>query len=156
MNSKNVAIALVCMLLVVGGVAVWRISQEAPAQTTGSAAPPESERLNPGPPAPFKSETPGSIAAEPEPGAVPETPGIPAEPEVLTAETLAGTSWEDDMVSVRFLPDGRWEMNGRICAKWKVEGSRVRIYDDKGEEYLVDIVGNSLEFNGKKIARAAD
>jgi hypothetical protein len=78
------------------------------------------------------------------------------QPESLTAETLAGTTWEDGMVTVSFLPDGRWEMNGRICAKWEVEGSRVRIYDDKGEEHFVDIVGDNLEFEGKIIVRTED
>jgi hypothetical protein len=141
MSSRTVRIAVVCVLLVVG-VAVWMLSQhavEAPIGSSRPAATPEPER-------------PGSIAVEPER----EPTDASAEPEVLTAETLAGTCWQDDMVSVKFLPDGRWEMNGRICAQWRVEGSRVRIYDDKGEMHFVDIVGNSLEFNGKKIARAPD
>jgi hypothetical protein len=72
----------------------------------------------------------------------------------LTAETLAGTSWQDGQINVAFLPDGRWQMNGRICAKWEVSGDKVRIYDDKGEEHFVDIVGDSLAFNGQIIGKA--
>ena len=89
----------------------------------------------------------------------PETAGpleMPPQPATLTADTLAGTRWKHDLVDVRFLSDGRWEMNGRICAKWEVEGNRVRIFDDKGEEHFVDIQGDSLVFNGQKIARVQD
>ena len=84
-------------------------------------------------------------AVEPEPAIAP----------VLTAETLKGTKWADDKIDMVFLPDGQWQMNGRTCAKWVIEGSRVKIFDDKGEVHYVDIVGDSLAFNGKKIGKVS-
>jgi hypothetical protein len=89
--------------------------------------------------------------ADPAPAAAPLD--VPPKSDALNAETLKGTRWVDGPVDVEFMADGRWKMNGRICAQWAVEGNRVKIFDDKGEVHYVEIAGNLLEFNGKTIVR---
>ncbi len=81
---------------------------------------------------------------------------IEAHPELptLTEQDLMGTSWKHEKIDMKFLNDGRWEMNGRICAKWKIEGSRVKLFnDDLNEIHYINIVGNTLSFNGEKISK---
>lgn len=160
MKSKTVVSALVCLLLVAISVAFWKMAPfgtEEPVEpgTPARILPPASSASSAKPPTPVPGpQTPPELGADTPTAADP--PEDLLQPELLTAETLAGTTWEDGMVIVNFLPDGRWKMNERICAKWEVEGSRVRIYDDKGEEHFVDIVGDNLEFEGKTIARTED
>ena len=160
MKPKTVVSALVLLLLVAISIAFWKtapfITEEliepgTPARLLPPAPSASSAKYHPPIPVP---QTPPELGADTPAAADP--PEDLAQPESLTAETLAGTTWQDGMVIVNFLPDGRWEMNGRICAKWEVEGSRVRIYDDKGEEHFVDIVGDNLEFEGKIIAKTED
>jgi hypothetical protein len=160
MKSKTVLSMLVCLILVAISVAFWKM---APFRTEEPVEPGAPDRLIP-PASLASSAKPAPVVfgpqTTPELGTDTPTATDPPEdivqPESLTAETLAGTTWEDGLVIVNFLPDGRWEMNGRICAKWEVEGSRVRIYDDKGEEHFVDIVANKLAFERKTIARRED
>ena len=99
-----------------------------------------------------KAEAPAAVPVQELEPAL-EAPKAFTRPYKLTAKTLAGTKWKGGIVEVAFLPDGRWQMNGRICAKWAVEGNRVRIYDGEGEEHFLDIDGDSLTFNGEKIGR---
>jgi hypothetical protein len=75
-------------------------------------------------------------------------------PALLSAEHLTGTSWQQGRVTMRFLDDGRWEMNGRICARWLVEGDLIKLYNDElNEVHYIDIVDGTLSFNGEKISR---
>lgn len=111
----------------------------------------------------FKPEAPAAPEPALEPMAEPTVEAAVRETDVeqgaegtLTAETLKDTRWKEGAVDVVFMADGRWQMNGRICAKWEVIGDRVRIFDDKGEEHFVDIVGNSIAFNGKEIGRVEE
>lgn len=79
-----------------------------------------------------------------------ETPFLPA----LSPDRLMGTSWRQGRITMRFLDDGRWEMNGRICAQWLIEGDRIKVYnDDLNEVHYIDIVDGTLSFNGEKIAQ---
>ncbi|MBX7258063.1 MAG: hypothetical protein K1Y02_17005 [Candidatus Hydrogenedentes bacterium] len=144
------------ILLCAGGVLTWQLMEKSKPAPTQPAAQLKQQPPIPAKPAlvPVVAEVSAPTKAEdraaqssPAPQAAAETP--------LTAETLAGTRWQDDKIDIAFLPDGRWQMNGRICAKWEVNGDKVRIFDDKGEEHFVDIVGSSLAFNGKKIGRAS-
>lgn len=161
MNSRDALIVVVCVILLcAGGVLVWKLATPSvpepviplPPAKPAVAQPPAPPRTEPPKPIaetplePKVEETP--VAAEPKPA-----PSAPDQTNTLTAETLTGTKWEDGPISVKFLPDGKWEMNGRVCAKWEVDGNRVRIYDDNGEEHFVDIVDDTLEFEGKKIGR---
>ncbi len=168
--SKNTYIGLIFVIVVaLVGVAVWQIlgsgaevkeaQKEAPDSVTEAApAQPEEPALVVEEPAVVAAKEPEEAPAEPGPAVAPEaveevsTEGAPK----LTAETLSGTSWKQDNIAVKFHSDGQWEMNGRVCAKWEVQGSRVRIYDGQGEEHFVDIAGDTLEFEGKKIGRVTN
>jgi len=159
--NRNTVVALLLVVACIAGFLIWRLGEPAPAQPIGVQSKVES-------PAPHakpewfqaKAQQPEARIEAPAPAAPPAAPpeAKPAEPAavapMLTAETLAGTKWQDNKIEVAFLPDGRWQLNGRICAKWEVNGDKVRIFDDKGEEHFVDIVGDSLAFNGQKIGRA--
>jgi len=160
MNSRNALIALVCLVLVcVGGGAVWKMSRtREPAEPDAPQPVQPATQVTPEPAARASVAPRPMDDPEPEPAVPTEEPPAepPAEPATLTAESLAGTKWEQGPVNMKFLPDGRWEMNGRICAKWEVEGNRIRIFDDNGEEHFVDIEGDTLTFNGQEIARVED
>lgn len=79
-----------------------------------------------------------------------EIPSLPA----LTEKDLMGTSWSQGPVTMRFLDDGRWEMNGRICAQWVIEGDRVKVFNPTLDEvHYIDIVDGTLSFNGETIRR---
>ncbi|MBI4559717.1 MAG: hypothetical protein HY706_19175 [Candidatus Hydrogenedentes bacterium] len=164
MKSRNVLIVVVSLLLAcVGAIAVWKTtpapsdvpeSAQIPPRPIQSAPAPRPEPVEPvvqPPPEPVV-EIPAAPELKTEEASKPPDPPAPAA--YLTAASLAGTQWEQDVIWMQFLPDGRWAMNGRVCAKWEVVGSRVRIYDDKGEEHFLDIVGYGLEFNGEKITKA--
>lgn len=162
MTSKPVLIAAGCVALAVAlSIAAWNSPQNTAAESEHATAQPRS--VPAAPPAqawfPEESATQPADSADttpltpnPERAAV-VPPVVPPASDALDAETLKGTRWVDGPVDVEFMADGRWKMNGRICAQWVVEGSRVKIFDDKGEVHYVDIVGDTLEFNGKKIAR---
>jgi hypothetical protein len=92
--------------------------------------------------------------------AVSTPPEIPvAEPvsdtellEVWTEESLGGTTWKSEHFDSRFAVDGTWYMGQRAAAKWVVEGSRIKLYDDDTDEvHYIDIRGNELLFEGKPI-----
>ena len=71
----------------------------------------------------------------------------------ITEETLTGVKYKefDGKVEVEFAANHKWLINGRERAKWEIVGSKVRIYDDKGEEHWVDIDGDKLLFEGQRL-----
>lgn len=160
MNRKAI-ILIICVVIVCGAaVLLWGARPEngEPAQPV---VPEQTEVAQPAPePQPLAAETEAVPAPEPEAAPEPvaaETPAAdaaPADTTTLNAETLVGTRWKTDMVDVRFLPNGQWEMNGRVCAKWQVEGNRIRVFDEEGETHYVDIDGDSLVFDGEKVSQA--
>lgn len=154
---RNAFIGLIVLLLFAGGIVCWQLLANHEPVAPQTAVPPKVAQPASATPATPPPAAPVASVAPPAPlaAAPAETPAPEPERPLLTAETLQGTSWEDGRISMAFLPDGRWQMNGRVCAKWEVLGDKVRIFDDKGEEHFVDIVGDSLAFNGKKIAKAA-
>jgi len=93
--------------------------------------------------------------SEEEPAASPEPPkpgqDDPFGGKAITAETLAGCTYTQGRLEIEFAPNGIWKVNGNPRAKWRIEGGRVRMYDDKGEEHFLDIAGNKLLFNGEEI-----
>lgn len=159
MNTKHIAIVMLCLIgLGLGAVAILKAAPPPPTTATGlETAFPVADPGPPDPvvdtPAPPEPERPSAVAAEPLAEPAPADPEVADPPGKLTARTLAGTRWEQGVINTKFHPDGTWEMNGRVCAKWEVVGDRVRIFDGSGEEYYLDIVGDSLEFKGQKIAR---
>ena len=73
---------------------------------------------------------------------------------VLNEQTLVGTTWERDGFKIEFGSDGKLLIGGRERAKWRVEGSRVRLYrDTTGEEHWLDIVDNKLTWKDQEISR---
>lgn len=77
-------------------------------------------------------------------------PSLPA----LTDKDLMGTSWSQGPVTMRFHDDGRWEMNGRTCAQWVIEGDRIKVFNPTLDEvHYIDIVDGTLSFNGETIHR---
>lgn len=156
---KKSKVLIICVLVVGAiGLFVWNMR---PTDQQGEAAP--SPEAGPGitnvrsgaaePVAPAEAPEP-ETAEEPQAPAPAPTDESAVATGALTAERLRGTEWEQGKVKSEFLPDGRWSMNGRICARWEVLGDKVRIYDDeKNEEHFLDIVGDTLEFNGKKLGR---
>ena len=78
----------------------------------------------------------------------------PEDPNVLTEQSLVGTTWERDGFRVEFGAAGKLLIGGRERAKWHVEGHRVRLYrEETGEEHWLDIAGNRLLWNGQELAR---
>jgi hypothetical protein len=76
------------------------------------------------------------------------------EPTALNERTLVGTKWEREGFGLEFSADGKLLIGGRERARWRVEGSRIRLYrDTTGEEHWLDIVGDKLMWKGKEIAR---
>lgn len=154
MKRKHLIVAFSTIGACVGVVFLWYASGSdaaAPAPSSMRDATPSARTAESQAAVPTDELDPGPINEAVSNG--PTAPAMPSEVEHLTAKTLAGTKWKDGMVDVEFMADGRWKMNGRICAKWVVEGNRVKIFDDKGEVHYVDIVGDVIEFNGKKIGR---
>ena len=69
----------------------------------------------------------------------------------ITAESLTGCKYKQGQLEIEFAPDNRWLVNGKERAKWEIVGTRVRMYDDKGEEHWVDIEGDKLIFEGQRV-----
>jgi hypothetical protein len=154
MKPKLLIVALSSVTICAGALVLWYST------SSGATAPTRSSVPDAAPPSESIQPEPVASTAEADAGPINETVSVGSSAsatspamEKLTATTLAGTKWKDGMVDVEFMADGRWKMNGRICAKWVIEGDRVKIFDDKGEVHYVDIVGNTLEFNGKQIGR---
>lgn len=159
--NRNVLIGAVVVVAVVVGLLIWRALGTSTAKTPVEAPPPVQKPA----PAPVPPPPPEPQAApEPEPSPVPVADPTPAPPPVsssgvaptpayLNQETLTGTKWKDGPMEMELAPNGEWKVAGRTRAKWKVEGKRVKIYDDKGEEHFLDIVGNKLMFEGKEVSR---
>ncbi|MDX9973948.1 MAG: hypothetical protein RBU21_13270 [FCB group bacterium] len=152
MSRNSLVVAIVVAICVIGIAAWWTglpSAPEPPVPVAKAAVKP----APPAPPAPKPAAEP-VVAEAPAPQAPVEAePAVPAGPKILTAETLKGTKWKGDMVDFNFLPDGRWQMGNRICAKWEVEGGRVRVYSESGEEHFFDIQGESLAFEGRKLGK---
>jgi len=158
------AIVTVVMLQRGGDVAPEPLPEPPPAPKTTAITPvAEPPALPPPPPEP--------VAVVEEPPAEEPVPEPPVEvaqadeaKEPLNARTLAGSKWQptgmeklgrmDIKLEIEFAPDGTWRVNDNIRAKWKVEGNRVKIYNDEGEVHYVDIVGDKLMFNGEEVQRA--
>lgn len=73
----------------------------------------------------------------------------------ITVETLTGCKYTEqfqqgDLVT-EFAPNGEWKVNGKVRAKWTIEGGRVKMYDDKGETHYLDIADNKLMLEGQEI-----
>lgn len=165
--KTRITVSAVVVLAVAFGVAIATLTRgtETPAANAAVTPAPSPKpaqvakapaTIAPEPVKPAPAAETGAPVLTPEPAPAPPAEQPPSQPSnTLTSESLKNTRWVDGPVDVVFLPDGRWQMNGRICAKWIVEGSRVKIFDDNGEVHYVDIVGDTLEFNGKKIGRAS-
>ncbi len=69
----------------------------------------------------------------------------------ITAESLTGCKYKQGQLEIEFAQDNRWLVNGKERAKWEIVGTRVRMYDDKGEEHWVDIEGDKLIFEGQRV-----
>lgn len=74
----------------------------------------------------------------------------PAQP-FITEQSLTGAKYEVDKVVMEFAADKKWTVNGEAKAMWAIEGNRVKIYDDKGEEHFLDIKGDKLSFEGQPV-----
>lgn len=162
-----VAVVTVVMIARGGDVTPQPEPEPAPAPKpvpiTPVAQPPEPA---PAPPEPVAvvDEPQAEPEAQPEPEPSVEVAKADEPKEPLNARTLAGSKWKPALtesmknsnfkIEIEFAPDGTWRVNNNIRAKWKVEGNRVKIFDDKGEVHYVDIVGDKLMFNGEEIQRA--
>ena len=74
--------------------------------------------------------------------------------EALNERTLVGTKWEREGFGIEFGADGKLLIAGRERAKWQIAGGRIRLYRDAtGEEHWLDIVGNTLKWEGREIGR---
>lgn len=152
MSRKSFVVAIVAIVCAVGFGAWWSGLPGAPEPSVPVAK----AAVKPAPPAavaPKPMPEPVVAEAPAPPAPVEAKPVVPEGPKILTAETLKGTKWKGDMVDFNFLPDGRWQMGNRICAKWEVQGGRVRVYSESGEEHFFDIQGESLAFEGKKLGK---
>lgn len=161
---------IVIILIACGlGLAVWQpwVKQEAvtPAPAPVPAPPPPTPAPVPPPPPP----APAPPAPEPQPAVVAPAPAPepapapapepaaqePAKPSKWNAETLGGTKWkakDPKTPDFEFTRDGKWKVKDRVASKWSFEGNRIRLYDDKGEEHFIDVVGDKLMFGGEEIA----
>ncbi len=112
----------------------------------------------------LENETSPIVTNEPFPF-VPEDPAAevaPADPQpeenepapdfaVISEETLPGTRWEQDEFAIEFRETRQLFIGGKPRAKWRIVGSRVELYDDKGEVHWLDIEGNKLMWQGQEI-----
>lgn len=83
-----------------------------------------------------------------------QPPASPTAEPTLNERTLVGTKWEREGFGIEFGADGKLLIGGRERARWRVEGSRIRLYrETTGEEHWLDIVGDRLLWEGKEIGR---
>jgi len=128
--------------------AVQRASEPAAAAPSLVETPEPAAGPHPLPPAKEEPAPKQSGSAESPPAA------LVAEPNTLDERTLVGTKWERDGFGIEFGADGNLLIGGRQRAKWRVEGSRIRLYrDTTGEEHWLDIVGIKLMWEGQEIGR---
>ncbi|MEW6303853.1 MAG: hypothetical protein AB1705_10305 [Verrucomicrobiota bacterium] len=115
--------------------------------------PPEKQPTAPVPVAAPRVETHTPVDSQPAPQK--STPGEVAPPAgTLNERTLVGTQWERDGFRLEFGADGRLLIGGRERARWRVEGSRIRLYrETTGEEHWLDIAGNKLMWEGQELGR---
>jgi hypothetical protein len=153
--KRSILAVILCVAVAVVAFSVWQMSAPSPAPQVHASVKPLPKPA----PAPVKPEPkpePQVVAEAPAPPPAPEPAPAAApalDPKWLNAETIKGTKWKDEQVEFAFLPDGRWQMFNRICAKWAVEGNRVRVYSDSGEEHFFDIHGQDLFYKGRLIGK---
>jgi hypothetical protein len=131
------------IMLAAIGVAVWRF-MSAPADVPQPTIEPAATPSPVGSPGTGTSSSPPTQVGR----------DVSAEPKVLNEHTLVGTKWEREGFGLEFSADGKLLIGGRERARWRVEGSRIRLYrETTGEEHWLDIVGDKLMWQDKEIAR---
>ncbi|MBI2423517.1 MAG: hypothetical protein HYV27_11870 [Candidatus Hydrogenedentes bacterium] len=66
---------------------------------------------------------------------------------------MTNTIWGEDQLHFEFGGNGTLKICGQERARWRVENSQVILCDDEGEEYTLDIVGNTFAYRGESINR---
>ncbi|MBN2133298.1 MAG: hypothetical protein JW741_27615 [Sedimentisphaerales bacterium] len=168
--KRNTAILVFVVVVVVGlvGIEMWRSgSPEEPppepkeAGVNGPEAPAVSPPLEPAVEArePLEPQQPAAAPEGVVQVPIEEAPPDPDDPfggKPITIETLTGCKeiqkFGDKQLIIEYAPNGEWKINGIVRAKWTIEGSRVKIYrDDTDEVHYIDIVGNSLVYQGNEV-----
>lgn len=119
------------------------ISTPTPVAAQQDLAEPETDS-----PAPATAMAPSKVKAPSSPEA--DQKEIPR-PAAWSEKTLAGTTWKTEGFDFSFGKDGTWHMAGRAASKWRVEGDRIKLFNDKGEVHYIEIEGDMLTFNGKPV-----
>ena len=155
MKRVLATIATIAALIAMGAL-LWPADESPEAPTLATAAPTTTPEPAPAPkaePAPEPPKQAVQLAfAKATTTSAEDTPalGIPR-PEKWTEKNLAGTTWKAEGFDFVFAKDGTWHMAGRQASKWRIEGDRIKLFNDKGEVHYLDIEGNELTFNGKPI-----
>lgn len=102
------------------------------------------------------ASTPASPTAptpKAEPKAAPKAAApAAAEGVALNAQTIVGSKWKYQAFEFDFEPDGALKVNGQIPGKWSIEGNKLKV-SAMSNEYVVDIQGSKLVFEGKDLQR---
>ncbi len=173
--NRNVGIAIVAIVVLgLVCVAVWQVwsrdtgATAAPEPATAKKTVPQVDKnAAPPPTAPKEGSNEAlkeafdkalkEVANQPPREVAKEAPAgeDPFGGKPITVETLTGCKYTErfqqgDLVT-EFAPNGEWKVNGKVRAKWTIEGGRVKMYDDKGETHYLDIVDNKLMLEGQEI-----
>lgn len=150
--KKGFAVAVAVVAFCVALFVAWSLASPLP--EPGPTPPPAVTA----PPLPEPAPAP-AVEPEPEPTTEPAPVEAPvaeppaAEPDTLTVETLKGTAWEREGFRIDLAEDGKVLIGNRTPAKWTVEGSRLKLYNDTGEVHYLDIRGKKLFWENQEIGR---